>query len=226
MLGTLERFSRRTGPTVNRDKTKVQVVLGAQLQKARQEGAFCIDGGAIETVGSYRYLGLEVSCSGRWTLAVQALSTAGRRATHALRQRHCIEIQLYDPGLRAELFDSLVRPILLHGAEIWGATRQIGFTTFESQERDPTEQVQRSFSGVFLGLERARSGSPFWASLVDCRFLLIGSEPFHCIIIVCSVYVIAIDWLDLLLRIVHVLQRRWSLCCIARPYRRAVRRPL
>jgi hypothetical protein len=81
MLGTLERFSRRTGLIVNKGKTKV----GAQLQKARQEGAFYIDGGAIETVGSYRYLGVEVFCSGRWMPAVQALSTAGLRATHALR---------------------------------------------------------------------------------------------------------------------------------------------
>jgi hypothetical protein len=86
MLGTLERFSRRTGLTVNRRKTKV-VVFGAQLQKTRQEGTFYIDGGAIEAVGSYGYLGVEVSCSGRWMPAVQALCTAGRRATHALRQR-------------------------------------------------------------------------------------------------------------------------------------------
>jgi hypothetical protein len=180
MLGTLERFSRRTGLTVNRGKTKV-VVFGAQLQKARQEGAFYIDGdGAIGTVGSYRYLGVEVFCSGRWTPAVHALSTAGLWATHALRQR-CIEIQLYDPRLRAELFGSLLRPILLHGAEIWGATGQIGLTTFGSQERDPTEQVHRSFFRGLLGVRASTSGSRFWASLVDFRFLLIGSEPFHCI---------------------------------------------
>jgi hypothetical protein len=155
MLGTLERFSWRTGLTVNRSKTKV-VVFGTQLQEARQEGTFYIDGGAIETVGSYRYLGVEVSCSGRWTPAVQALSTAGLRATHALRQR-CIEIQLYDPGLRAELFDSLVRPILLHGADIWGATRHICLTTFGSQERDPTEQVHRSFFRSLLGVRASTS---------------------------------------------------------------------
>jgi hypothetical protein len=156
MLGTLERFSRRTGLTVNRGKTKV-VVFGAQLQRARQKGAFYIDGGAIETMGSYRYLGVEVSCSGRWTPAVQALSTAGLRATHALRQR-CTEIPLYDPGLRAGLCDGLVRPILLHGAEIWGATRQIGLTTFENQERDPTEQVHRSFFKSLLGVRASTSG--------------------------------------------------------------------
>jgi hypothetical protein len=54
---------------VNRDKTKV-VVFGAQLQMARQEGAFFINGGAIEMVGPYRYIGVEVSCLGSWTPAV------------------------------------------------------------------------------------------------------------------------------------------------------------
>jgi site-specific recombinase len=38
MLETLERFSRRTGLTVNRSKTKV-VVFGTRFQKARAERA-------------------------------------------------------------------------------------------------------------------------------------------------------------------------------------------
>jgi hypothetical protein len=75
------------------------------------------------------------------------------RATHAVRWG-CTEIWLYDPGLRAELFDNLVRENLLHGGEIWGATRQISLTSFGSQERDPIEQVHRTKKGVFLGLER------------------------------------------------------------------------
>jgi hypothetical protein len=67
-------------------------------------------------------------------------------------------MQLYDLRLRAELFDSLVRPILLHGAEIWGATRQIGLTTFGSQEKDPTEQVHRSFFRSLFGGRASTSG--------------------------------------------------------------------
>jgi hypothetical protein len=51
-----------------------------------------------------------------------------------------------------------VRPILLHGAEIWGAIRQIGLTTFGSQERDPTEQVHRSFFRSLLGVRASTSG--------------------------------------------------------------------
>jgi hypothetical protein len=102
MLGTLERFSRRTGLTVNRSKTKV-VVFGVHLQKARQEGTVYIDGGAIETVGSYRYLGVEVSSLGRWSQAMQALNTTGRWALPMPYDRDVllIKIQLYDPGLRA-----------------------------------------------------------------------------------------------------------------------------
>jgi hypothetical protein len=42
--------------------------------------------------------------------------------------------------------------------EIWGATRQIGLTTFGSQERDPTEQVQRSFFRSLLGVRASTSG--------------------------------------------------------------------
>jgi hypothetical protein len=84
--------------------------------------------------------------------ASSAGSQYGRPSAYAcLTTEQCTEIQLYDPGLRAELFDSLVRPILLHGAGVWGATRQIGLTTFGSQERDPTEQVHRSFFGSLLG---------------------------------------------------------------------------
>jgi hypothetical protein len=57
-----------------------------------------------------------VSYSGRLKPEVQSLSTAGLWATLAQRQR-CTEIQLNDPG-STELFDGLVNPVLLHGAEI------------------------------------------------------------------------------------------------------------
>jgi hypothetical protein len=137
-------------------KTKV-VVFGARFEKARAEGVFYIDGGAIETVSSYGYLGVEISCGGSWTPAVQALSAAGLRASHVLRYR-CAEIHLYNPGLREELFDSLVWPVLLHELEILGATAQIGFTSFGMQESDVTEQVHCSFFSRLLGVRASIPG--------------------------------------------------------------------
>jgi hypothetical protein len=61
-------------------------------------------------------------------------------------------------GLRAELFDSLVRPVLLHGSEILGATAQIGLTSFGRQESDATEQVHRSFFRSLLGVRASTLG--------------------------------------------------------------------
>lgn len=156
MLGTLERFTRRTGLTVNLAKTKV-VVFGSRVEAARAGGPFLFEGREVEITDSYRYLGVDVCCTGSWDRAVRSLSAAGLRACHALRQR-CSEIRLYDPRLRGELFDSLVAPVLMHGAEVWGATSRLGMTSFGDLERDATEQVHRSFFRGLLGVRASTSG--------------------------------------------------------------------
>ena len=98
-----------------------------------------------------------MSCSGSWTPAVESLSAAGTRACHALRSR-CAELALYDPGLRTELFDSLVTPVLMHGAEVWGATSRVSMSSFGEQETDPTERVHRSFLRSLLGVRVSTPG--------------------------------------------------------------------
>lgn len=114
------------------------------------------DGEPIEIVASYRYLGVEVAHTGSSSAALDALSAAGSRACSALRSR-CAEIHLYDPHLKVQLFDSLVQPILLHGAEIWGVTSQIGLNSFGKQERDGTEVVHRGFLRSLLGVRASIS---------------------------------------------------------------------
>jgi hypothetical protein len=150
MLGTLERFTQRTGLTVNLDKTKV-VVFGAKAEAVRAGGEFRFEGRQIEFADSYRYLGVKVSCSGSWTTAVESLAAAGTCACRAMRSR-CAELGLYDPGLRTELFDSLVMPVLMHGAEVWGATSRVSMSSFGDQESDPTERVHCSFLRSLLGV--------------------------------------------------------------------------
>jgi hypothetical protein len=147
MLGTLERFLRRSGGS----KTKV-VIFGMRFENARAEGAFYIDEGAIKTVSSCIYLGVKISCGGscKHQRFRRLVLLASLRASHALRHR-CAEIHLYDPGLRVELFDSLVRPVLLHGLEIWGFTAQIGLTSFGRQESDAMKHVHRSSFESLLG---------------------------------------------------------------------------
>jgi hypothetical protein len=158
MLGTLERFTRRTGFTVNLDKTKVDV-FGAKAKAVRAGGEFRFEERQIEFEDSYRYLGVEVSCSGSWTAAVESLIAAGTRACHAMRSR-CAELGLYDPGL---LKDRVVRQFgyarfLMHGAEIWGATLRVSMSTFGDQESDPTKRVHRSFLRSLLGVRVSTPG--------------------------------------------------------------------
>jgi hypothetical protein len=111
----------------------------------------------VEFAALYRYLGVEVTSSGTWSQAVESLSAAGLRACHALRQR-CMEIHLYDRLVRVQLFDSLVLPILMHGAEVWGASSLQSMSSFGDQERDPTEQVHRSFFRSLLGVRASTPG--------------------------------------------------------------------
>jgi hypothetical protein len=70
------------------------------------------------------------------------------------------------------VFDSLATSVLLHSSNIWGATTQIGLTSFGRQESDATEQVQSSsfFRGL-LGVRASTQESLFWASLAGFHFL-------------------------------------------------------
>jgi hypothetical protein len=146
----------RGSPSLNLDKTKV-VVFGAKTEAVRAGGEFRFEGRQIEFADSYRYLGVEVSRSGSWTAAVESLIAARARACHAMRSR-CAELGLYDPGLRTELFDSLVMPVLMHGAEVWGATSRVSMSTFGDQESDPTERVHRRFLRSLLGVRVSTPG--------------------------------------------------------------------
>jgi hypothetical protein len=73
--------------------------------------------------------------------------------------QRCTEIHLYDPLVRAQLFDSLVLPVLMHGAEVWGASSLQSMSSFGDQERDPTEQVHRSFFRSLLGVRASTPGT-------------------------------------------------------------------
>jgi hypothetical protein len=78
----------------------------------------CFEVQHIEFADSYRCLEVEVLCSGSWTTAVESLAAAETRACHAMRSR-CAELGLYDLGLKTELVDNLIMPVLMHGAEVW-----------------------------------------------------------------------------------------------------------
>jgi hypothetical protein len=72
----------------------------------------------LEQVKSYTYLGIEFSSSGSLKLAQQKVTDKAMKALFKLKQL------LYDSNLKPDtslkLFDQLIKPICLYGAEIWG----------------------------------------------------------------------------------------------------------
>ena len=66
----------------------------------------------------YKYLGLVFNFNGKFNVGVKRLKDQGRRAMFALLQK-CRHLQL-PVSVQFELFNSLVRPILTYGSEVWG----------------------------------------------------------------------------------------------------------
>ncbi len=72
---------------------------------------FTYRGTTIERVQSFRYLGLELHSTKCMTIAIAKLTTAGKKALFALRRR-CNDLNITDPEVMCQLFDSLVCPVL------------------------------------------------------------------------------------------------------------------
>ena len=113
-LDTLHSFCEASDLHVNLTKTDV-VMFG------KKPGGFphwIFNGAPVPIKTEYKYLGLTFQSKHGLSRCVQKLTTAGQRALHAMYKR-CHELQLDVPSIMCSLFDSLVRPVLSYGCEVW-----------------------------------------------------------------------------------------------------------
>lgn len=118
-LASLESYCNCWGLKVNATKTKV-VVFNKRFNDKIKNLNFSIDGNKIELSKSYCYLGVEMSCSGSFQLAADSLRKKALRALHSIYSSIDIYSDAPNATLFLKLFDSLVKPVLLYGSEIWG----------------------------------------------------------------------------------------------------------
>ena len=98
-------------------------------------------------VDSYKYLGIWFSEHVTWNKAVKELSKSASRALS------CLTVKFYAYGgmtyqVFTKLYESLVQPILLYGASIWGLT-----------EHRLINNVQNRASKIFLGVTKLTSNT-------------------------------------------------------------------
>jgi hypothetical protein len=102
------------------------------------------DGGNVEWVHSFVYLGVEFHefrelCE---SAAVGRVGSAWR-SVHLMRKR-CSELGVSSPWLQSLLFDAIVRPSLTHGADVWGSSFIQG-----SASSSVLTSVNSFYNGIF-----------------------------------------------------------------------------
>ena len=148
-LTTLEKYCSDWGLKVNITKTNV-VVFNKSFNKKIKSLNFTIDGLHIEIKNSYCYLGVEISNTGSFTKAIDSMYKKSLRALFSIYAA----INVYSDGntisLFLTLFDSLVKPVLLYGSEVWG-----NFALDSS--KNPLEKFINKFYCTVLGVPKHSS---------------------------------------------------------------------
>ena len=115
LLNRLHSYSSHWGLKVNTAKTKVCV-----FQKRRQNivQVWKYNNEELEVVDSFCYLGLKLHYNGNLEMTTKTLSDQAARAANNLLA--LFKRLSFDVKTKLALFDSLVTPIILYGAEVWG----------------------------------------------------------------------------------------------------------
>jgi len=106
----------------------------------RRNERFFFNTRELECVTYYKYLGIIFSSRLMWSVALTTLCSQAEKAVFMLKRliRTCGKMPIQ---LSLDLFDKMVVPILLYGAEIWG-----------TQNREVIETVHRKFCKYILSV--------------------------------------------------------------------------
>ena len=117
-LNALKSYCETWKLEINCSKTKITIFSRSKINHDNFD--FKYGNQTIETVDSYKYLGVILNYNGSFRLALDNLRSQASRAMFSLisktrRLGLSIETQL-------DLFDKTILPIMLYGCEIWGFT--------------------------------------------------------------------------------------------------------
>ena len=161
-LNKLSSYSKKWKLKINTSKSKV-----IQFNKRKFE-TFTFNGEEIMTVKQIKYLGLVISNSGKFSCAI---STLCKQANKSLWPLYGMFGSFGIDNVRSKilLFDSLIKPILIYGSEIWCSDilseNSIANIFNIKSKFYETERVQLKFLKRALNVPTSTSNLAVWSEV-------------------------------------------------------------
>ena len=116
-LDKLSVYCNNNKLVINVDKTKSMVFSRG---KVRNLPELYLNGGKIEIVSNYKYLGSVLNYNNKFNRTIDAQCTAANKAMFSLlKKTRKLNLSI---DLQIELYDKCVKPVLLYGSEIWACS--------------------------------------------------------------------------------------------------------
>jgi len=147
-LDAASSFFSKWNLNINYDKTKCMTF---NKRGDKEKHILSINGNQLENVKSYKYLGITISsknCSLLGTL--NDLSVKANRALFSLKTN--LSLMKMPINILLKLFDTMMVPILLYGAEVWAAS---GKFTPDKWDKTAIEKQHTSLLKQILGVNRS-----------------------------------------------------------------------
>ncbi len=151
LIDTSDKYSSLWGLKVNVGKTKIIVFRNGGILRGNEK--WFLRGLRLEVVSFYKYLGMIFTSRLCWTMAQKSLATQAIKAMSVLKHVS-YKCGRLPPNTLLMLFDKMIMPVLLYGAEIWGYSTRMEI-----------ELVQVKYCKFVMGVSTT---APNAAVLGDC----------------------------------------------------------
>ena len=152
-LDILGEYCKQWKLKVNINKTKVLIFRkGGRVPRNLE---FLYDDAAIEIVNQFTYLGIVFTTGGSFMQATKTLAGQAQKAIYKLR-KYLNKFVNITPDHKIELFDKLIKPILLYGSEVWGSIKRIHIERIHTQFIKYILSVKTSTQNDFILAETGR----------------------------------------------------------------------
>jgi len=158
----LESWCSRNAPDLRDQHTHSHY----HTEPSRATHTFTLSHRPIESTKTYTYLGLKITPTGNFTLAVNELKEKAQRAFYAIKRSIKIDIPIQ---IWLKLFKSIIEPIVLYGSEVWGPSIKFDLLNWE---KHPIETLHLDFCKRILKVQRKTPNNGCRAELGQYPLLL------------------------------------------------------